>query len=139
MIASLPFADTGNTSGAQNDYDEACPYTGSLAPDLVYRYQPVTDMFIDIDLCESGYETTVYVYAGSPDSVIACNDDFWGCGHVDWESRIPELYLPGGVTYYLVVDGHGGAGGEYAQVVTGEPVPVPVASETWGRIKRRYR
>ena len=138
-ITALPFVDSGNTCAGANDYDAACPYPGSVSPDLVYACIPPVDMIVDIDLCESLYDTKVYVYASSPDSLVACNDDFWGCGHVDWESRIPELHLAGGVTYYVVVDGYGSACGDYALLVTGEPVPVPVVSETWGRIKRRSR
>ncbi len=49
------------------------------------------------------------------------------------------LFALAGGTYYVVVDGYGSACGDYALLVTGEPPPVPVVSETWGRIKRRYR
>jgi hypothetical protein len=39
-IAALPFDDSGNTCGFADDYLAECPYPGSTAPDLVYRYVP---------------------------------------------------------------------------------------------------
>ena len=40
VIPALPFVDTGNTSDNIDDYDEDCPYTGSLSPDVVYAWAP---------------------------------------------------------------------------------------------------
>jgi len=40
VIGSMPFTDTGNTSDNIHDYDEACTYTGSTSPDVVYAYTP---------------------------------------------------------------------------------------------------
>ncbi len=60
-IPSLPFTDTGTTAGYANDYDEVCP-TGSLAPDVVYRFESATPQSIEVDLCGSDYDTKVYIY-----------------------------------------------------------------------------
>lgn len=138
-IAALPFVDSGNTCTGANDYDAACPYPDSVSPDLVYAYTPQVDMIVDIDLCESMYDTKLYVYAGGPGSLMACNDDCWCCMGGDWLSRIWPLALSAGVTYYIVVDGWGSACGDYVFQVTGDPAPVPVESGSWGQIKRRYR
>ncbi len=112
VIPSIPFADTGNTCGYANDYDEACPYTTSTAPDVVYVYTEVYDQVVRVDLCASGYDTKVYVWMDEIGNVVACNDDA-GCGVDGYRSRIDNLYLAGGHTYYFVVDGYGAACGSY--------------------------
>ena len=79
VITSLPFAGTGNTSDNVDDYDEVCPYTGSTSPDVVYVYKPLEDESIDVNLCESGYDTKLYVYEaqvipGAP-CLVFCPED----------------------------------------------------------------
>ncbi len=116
VIEQLPFTDSGATCDNVDDYDEACPYTGSTSPDVVYVYQNPQDDVVTIDLCTSQYDTKVYVYDfdngygfGNP---YACNDDA-GCGYSGYQSQITGLYLMAGCTYYIVVDGYGGDCGEY--------------------------
>jgi hypothetical protein len=113
-IAGLPFNDSGNTCDNINDYDEVCPYSGSTAPDVVYSYTPAVNRSIRIDLCGSSYDTKVYVYENIVGNLVACNDDFYydaTCGN--YTSLIAGLPLTGGNTYYIVVDGYGGACGDY--------------------------
>ena len=59
-IPGLPFYDTGNNCGYEDDYDFMCPY-GGWSPDVVYSFSPETDMAIDIDLCNSRYDTKLIV------------------------------------------------------------------------------
>jgi hypothetical protein len=127
VIAALPFTDTGNTSDNVDDYDEVCLYTGSLSPDVVYTYTPVSDEGIFITLCESGYDTKLYVYedAVTPGNPYACNDDYADCVLV-YRSFLPGLMLYGGHTYYIVVDGYGGDMGDYI-IDIGEEVPCKCA------------
>jgi hypothetical protein len=47
-IAGLPYSDTGNTCGYTDDYDEACPWIGVGAPDVVYSFSPPSNMTVDI-------------------------------------------------------------------------------------------
>jgi hypothetical protein len=110
-IASLPYSATGYTCDNNDDYDEVCPYSGSTSPDVVYSYTPSTNEAIDIDLYGSSYDTKVYVYDGTCDNayLVACNDDYYS----DYTSAIFGLGLTGGHTYYIVVDGYGGACGDY--------------------------
>jgi len=112
VIPSLPYLDTGSTNGYVNDYDEVCPYSGSTSPDAVYSYTPPTTLALSIDLCASAYDTKVYVYDGGPGNLVACNDDA-GCGYSGWQSKIENVVLYGGHTYYIVVDGYGGSSGNY--------------------------
>jgi hypothetical protein len=124
VIASLPFSDTGATCDNIDDYDEVCPYSGSTSPDVVYSYTPAGDEAITVDLCNSSYDTKVYIYEAVCGNLLACNDDA-GCGYSGWQSLLDNINLAGGVTYYIVVDGYGGDCGEYVMDVMGfEPCVV---------------
>jgi hypothetical protein len=126
-IPGLPYNDGGNTCGFLDNYDAVCPYTGSTAPDVVYAFSPGTDISVDIDLCQSFYDTKVFVYENSDANLIACNDDFSGCPN--FTSRIECLDLTAGNTYYIVVDGWSGACGDYIlDVVECEPCIVTCPS-----------
>jgi len=119
VIPGLPYNDTGTTAGYFNDYDEACPYTGSTSPDVVYTYVSSDNVNVLIDLCGSSYDTKLYVYDASLVQV-ACNDDFYFddvCG--TFVSAIENLPLNGGETYYIVVDGYGGESGDYIFAMEG--------------------
>jgi hypothetical protein len=108
VIYAIPFSTAGETCGFNNDYDYACPYTGSTSPDLVYSYVPTADLAVVIDLCSSTYDTKVYVYEDSVGAPIACNDDY-----CSWQSYLGDVPLQAGHTYYIVIDGYGGSCGAY--------------------------
>ncbi len=129
-IPSLPFFDTGNTCAYANDYDEVCPYVGSTAPDVVYAYEPPYDMCVSISLCDSYYDTKVYIYqdvVGNVPWPDGCNDDNFNCVDppVSYTSWIESLELFAGNTYYIVVDGYGGDCGDYVLEMTEVDCPVP--------------
>jgi hypothetical protein len=117
VIASIPYVDTGNTCGYLDDYEEACPYAGSTAPDVVYAYSPPSDIPVDIDLCGSSYDTKVFVYENmwTPGNPYACNDDYYDVGDPcgNWVSKIEQLTLVAGNIYYIVVDGYNIDCGDY--------------------------
>ncbi len=108
VIDAIPFTDTGATCDNVNDYDEACPYPDSVAPDVVYSYTPPQDLMVTIDLAGSAYDTKIYVYDENLE-LVACNDDF----HADYTSRIDRVALASRFTYYIVVDGYGEDCGAY--------------------------
>ncbi len=119
---TLPFSSTGYTCDNVHDYDEACPYTGSTSPDVVYSYTPSSDQTIDIDLGGSYYDTKVYVYEDNcVPPYYACNDDYYP----DYTSAIMGLDIYAGHTYYIVIDGYGGDCGDYI-INVGEHVPCDV-------------
>ncbi|MEZ4389015.1 MAG: hypothetical protein R3D98_15825 [Candidatus Krumholzibacteriia bacterium] len=104
---------TGTTVGYTNDYDEACPYTTSTAPDVVYKFTPERDIVVDIDMLGSAYDTKIYVY-DSGFQLIACNDDFYP----DYVSKIEQLPLSGAAKYYLVIDGYGEEAGDFVLTIS---------------------
>ncbi len=117
-IATLPFAAAGETCAHYDDYDESCEYA-STSPDVVYSFTPLSNMFLDIDLCGSSYDTKVFVMDADL-NVLACNEDYYApndpCG--TYVSRLKGAEVPGGQTIYIVIDGYGGACGEYEIAVT---------------------
>ncbi len=124
-IFTLPYADTGSTADANNDYDEICPWDGSESPDVVYAIKQSSDTYVAIDLCGSAYDTRVFVYDYLR-NLVACNDDNpyaeAPCSGLD--SRIDALLLEAGIPYYIIIDGYGGAAGDYALSVSVADVPV---------------
>lgn len=116
MIPGLPYSDTGTTIGYVHDYDEVCPYSGSMAPDVVYSFTPTADIFVNLDLCGSDYDTKIFVYqdAWTPGNPWACNDDFYSgppCG--SYVSFLEGVPMPAGHTYYIVMDGWASDSGNY--------------------------
>ena len=135
-IDAFPYNNTGTTAGFADDYDEACPYTGSTSPDVVYSFTPTTATAVDISLCGegTGYDTKVYVYeneAGALAATVdggeasACNDDECENSTTSWLSFLPGVLLDEGNTYYIVVDGYGGDAGAYEIDITEVDLPDP--------------
>jgi hypothetical protein len=114
IIDALPFSAAGGTCGFNNDYDYACPYVGSTSPDVVFKWVAVAgpSNAIEIDLCNSIYDTKVYVYENAVGIPIACNDDY--CAYQSHLSMVPVAV---GTTYYIVIDGYGGSCGTYSMDV----------------------
>ncbi|MFC1572851.1 hypothetical protein ACFL6M_04550 [Candidatus Eisenbacteria bacterium] len=115
VVAGLPFTGTGNTCLFNDDYDEVCPYSGSVSPDVVYAFAPTYDMLLIGDLCEGwpySYDTKLYIYQDALGNLVACDDD--GCGsELGYASLIWYADLFAGSIYYIVVDGYGGDCGNY--------------------------
>ena len=128
-IYALPFGDTGNTCDNIDDYDEVCPYTGSTSPDVVYAFAPGADMCVSVSLCNSYYDTKVYVYEDVEGNVPldGCNDDNFDCVNppVSYTSWIQSVVMLAGHTYYIVVDGYGGDCGDYVLEMDEVECPQP--------------
>ncbi len=129
VIPALPYNDSGTTVGYDDDYDEVCPYSGATAPDVVYRYVSPTSEPVIIDLCGSTYDTKLYVYDAAM-NLIDCNDDFYfgePCGI--YVSKLENVNLQAGGTYYIIIDGYASASGAYILHVENWccfcPVPCP--------------
>ncbi|MEZ4388091.1 MAG: hypothetical protein R3D98_11045 [Candidatus Krumholzibacteriia bacterium] len=104
----LPVHDlVGTTVGYTDDYDEQCPYVGSTSPDVVYSLSVDWSIHVVIDLLGSTYDTKLYVYDEDL-ALVACNDDYYP----DYVSRLDGVPLDPG-TYFIVIDGYGGAAGDY--------------------------
>jgi len=125
-VPALPFEATGSTCTFADDYDEACPYAGSDAPDVVYAYTDTEGWWLSASLCDSAYDTKLFVYENDASTLVACNDD--ACGSDGFRSAILPFPMTAGSTYYVVVDGYGGGCGSYVlqmNAIVPEIVPCP--------------
>jgi hypothetical protein len=127
VISALPYTDTGDTTSQTDDYDEICDYNTPGSPDVVYSYTPSSNVTVSIDVCNSAYDTKLYVYEGAcgayqSGTQIACNDD--ACGSDTFKSQLNSVDLTGGNTYYIVVDGYGGDLGAY-EINVSEKIVIP--------------
>jgi len=121
-IQYFPFTDSMDTCPFLHDYDECCPYTGSMSPDVVYEYYCQYTRSIDIDLCASSYDTKVFVYENDLGNLVGCNDDMLYCGASGYQSWL-SVELLAGNTYYIVIDGYGSDCGTYELYIVDLPVP----------------
>jgi hypothetical protein len=122
LIPAVPYTDNGTTVGYTDDYDEVCPYTGSTSPDVVYRFVPAATVSADVDLCNSSYDTKLYIYDASL-NLIACNDDFNVAPCYVYSSKLQNVTFNAGTTYYIIVDGYFGASGAYVLDIVPPPPP----------------
>ncbi len=133
-IPGLPFFDSGNTCQHVDDYEETCPFS-STSPDVVYSYAPEYDTCVWVSLCDSYYDTKVFVYEDyvTPGVPYACNDDNSYCHEppVQYTSWIEWMEVYAGHTYYIVVDGYAGACGDYelGVVTCGTMAPIECPPE----------
>jgi hypothetical protein len=112
VIPGIPYNITGTTAGYNNDYDEACPYTISTSPDVVYTLTLGSDLAVAVDLCGSLYDTKTYVYDVDL-NLIACNDDFYFDDECGMYVSFLEFQAAGGMEYFIIIDGYGGDFGDY--------------------------
>ncbi len=130
-ITTIPFCDTGTTSGHVNDYPVTCN-TGSAAPDVVYTLTPPVTSILSFSLCGSPYNTALTIWRGCPTSggvLVCCSDNV--CGD---DACCSGVTLLANTQYFVVVDGGSTApnSGNYVfNVVQGQACPeTPCAQDT---------
>ena len=127
-MVSLPFHDDG-TTWAYSDaitFADGNTNTGySTSPDVFYSYTPDADACITVDLCDSQFDTMVWVLDEDL-NIIASNDDGAACVSDYFVSQIGLLNVVAGVKYYYVVDGYDGSGGPFDLDVWERDCPPPV-------------
>jgi len=93
---------------------------------------PAEDVVVDIDLCYSSYDTKLYVYDENL-NLVGCNDDFhFGAPCFTFSSKLENVAMSAGMTYYVIVDGYGAAAGAYQMDIgTFEPcvIECPVGAQ----------
>ncbi|MBL7941869.1 MAG: hypothetical protein JNM00_03845, partial [Flavobacteriales bacterium] len=107
-LSTLTGCVEGTTLCFHDNTNEICPFPGAGGSDIVYAYTPSMGLTGSIDLCDSEFDTKVYIYEDNcTDSPVYCNDDY--CGVNGWRSHLEDISLSSGHTYYIVVDGFGSA------------------------------
>ncbi len=114
---------TGSTDGATVDSAPACSSVPITAPGVWYSFTDDSGLVTDytISLCDSDYDTKVSVYTGTCGDLVCetANDD--SCG----SQSEATFQGDGNTTYYILVNGFGGAIGNYSLNVACLPVPPP--------------
>ncbi len=129
-IPGMPFIDSGTTTGYNDDYQESCPAQATNNPDVVYSYTPSINELVDISLCQSSFGTNLWVYQTTADTLVACNRFNTDCG-ANPRSKLVEVPMDSGITYYIVIDGDyivTPAHGDYVIECSAVPAPEPVDS-----------
>ncbi|NQU67978.1 MAG: T9SS type A sorting domain-containing protein [Candidatus Marinimicrobia bacterium] len=133
IVDAVPYYDSGSTVGHMNDYDEVCPYTGSTSADVVYYWDAEPGDWT-FDICESDYDTKIYVYDING-ILVGCNDD--ACANSlgdNYRSQLGLTVLDYG-PLYIIVDGYSGNSGNYNfEIYAGLPIlsendPQPVKDD----------
>jgi hypothetical protein len=108
----------GSTTGA-SPLSTAC---GGSGPARVFRFTPDVTKTYEMRTCGSGtdFDTVVSIRQGDCDggADIDCDDD--GCFSPETASTVTE-FLTAGQTYYIIVNGFGGAAGNFSLYV-GDPI-----------------
>ncbi len=103
---------TGSTAGLGDDYKASCGGAGGA--DAVYKFTVTEPTRIRANTLGSSFDTVLYLRDGSTTAgEVVCNDDLIAGAT---QSSIDQSVGPG--TYLVIVDGKGGASGNYLLNVT---------------------
>ena len=74
-IPELPYGDSGNTCSFQDDINWWCWFATDTGPDVVYSFEPRSDMTVTFSLCNSTfYDSILFLFedweAGQAGTVI---------------------------------------------------------------------
>jgi len=111
---------SGTTSGTSSQ-SGSCGNSGS-SPELVFQWTPTVSGTATIETCGAGtsFDTVLYMRSGlcASGSEVGCNDD--ACTNSTGLFRASRLTptVTAGQTYFIVVDGYGGAQGTFSLTVT---------------------
>ena len=106
VIPSLPYTDSGNTCGSGNE-------CGNTSPDVFYKYTvQEPNEILTISLCNSSYDTYLWVWSDCCVSEITHDDD--GCGYP--YSEIVDCFYAGDI--WIQVEGWSSECGDYVLEVS---------------------
>src|SRR5438046_3047364 len=122
----------GGTTSGTSALVGSCGGSGT-APERVFQWTPAVSGTATIQTCGAGttFDTVLYMRSGAcasgPEMAAGCNDD--ACTNATGLYRASRLTptVTAGQTYYIVVDGYGGAQGTFSLTVT---PPAPTTTTT---------
>src|SRR5437899_783170 len=126
----------GGTTSGTSVLAGSCGSSGT-APEQVFQWTPAVSGTATVQTCGAGttFDTVLYMRSGAcasgPEVAAGCNDD--ACTNATGLYRASRLTptVTAGQTYFIVVDGYGGAQGTFSLTVT-----PPVRSTTTTTIPR---
>src|SRR6266481_364169 len=124
----------GGTTSGTSALGGSCGSSGT-SPEQVFQWTPTVSGTATVQTCGAGttFDTVLYLRSGAcasgPEVAGGCNDD--ACTNATGLYRASRLTptVTAGQTYYIVVDGYGGAQGLYGLTVT-PPVGSPTTTTT---------
>ena len=114
---ATPFDNTGFTDSAEPNPTSCTNSFGQNIGDIWFVYTPTSDGAITVDTCDTAsFDTDLSVYEGpcSALTLLGCDGDgaHQDAGCQDWASRVSNIAVLAGNTYYIRVAGWGaGEGG----------------------------
>ncbi|MFH1531665.1 MAG: hypothetical protein ABIK09_13145 [Pseudomonadota bacterium] len=127
-VDAIPYMASGNTTGATPNYGYSagmCPPEtggyGAFAPDLVYAVTPTFTNDYHVTLAGTNFDSNLYVVSDCGDvdgSCLAGDEDI--CSNCTEDVTVA---LTAGETYFVIVDGFGGASNVGAYALTIDCVP----------------
>src|SRR5881396_2035792 len=125
---------SGTTSGT-SALAGSCGRSGE-SPERVFQWTPTVSGTATIQTCGAAttFDTVLYlrsgVCSGGPEVAAGCNDDT--CPNATGLFRASRITptVTAGQTYFIVVDGYGGAQGTFSLTVTPPEDPVPTTTTT---------
>src|SRR5437867_2781594 len=129
-------APGGTFSGTTSGTSALAGSCGSSenSPERVYQWTPAVSGTATIQTCGAGtsFDTVLYlrsgVCSGGPEVAAGCNDDT--CPNATGLFRASRITptVTAGQTYFIVVDGYGGAQGTFSLTVTPPGAPAPTTT-----------
>src|ERR1051325_9838970 len=124
----------GGTTSGTSALAGSCGSSGT-APEQVFQWTPAVSGTATIQTCGAGttFDTVLYLRTGAcangPEMAAGCNDD--ACTNATGLNRASRLTptVTAGQTYFIVVDGYGGAQGAFSLTVT-PPAAVTTTTTT---------
>src|SRR5437867_2499532 len=125
---------SGTTSGT-SALAGSCGRSGE-SPEQVFQWTPTVSGTATIQTCGAAttFDTVLYLRSGvcstGPEVAAGCNDDT--CPNATGLFRASRITptVTAGQTYFIVVDGYGGAQGTFSLTVTPPADPVPTTTTT---------
>lgn len=122
-LAALPFSHDGNSTQSANDYTGSCA-DNTPGYDNVYQWTSQEAAVVTVGLCNSSFDTGLYVREGACDGTeVTCDDD--ACTAPNGLGSTLLFTACAHTTYYIFVDAyHANTGGAYTVTVSGVAAPV---------------
>ena len=105
-IGGVPFAQNGTTVSAGEEGGEPAPACAPIGKTVWYRFTPAANTTVTVSTQGSAFDTVLAVWRGTALGAltqVGCDDDAIAMGGA---SRIVNLALTGGQTYYFQVGGY---------------------------------
>ncbi len=104
------YTNNHTTGGVADNIDEpteiSC-WVGNAAPELVHFFIPPQDMYLQIDLDGSSYDTKMAIVNPCPDGLVSCQ---FSDNYIDFNAGFDYMLYQAGVQYSIIISGNAAVG-----------------------------